>query len=343
MSSLKADILALRLAAGIGLLAVTVWLCVCFGTEFYSPARVFSELIKNPETHEVSHDIIFRIRLPRVLLAALVGASLAVAGVVLQAILRNPLADPFILGISSGAGLGATLAAFLGFQFAFAGISSLGISAFAGSIFSVWLVWAVGAAAGRKKVTNLLLTGVVINAFFSAIIMFLVSISESQRVYGTMLWLMGNVSEVPFSTLLAGFSALAAAMIILQYISPRLNVMSFGAGDAETIGVNVRNVRLATFAVTGVLTSAAVSLSGLIGFAGLIVPHAVRLIFGPDHRQLIPLSAVSGAIFLMVADTFARTLVSPSQIPVGVITAILGGPVFIALLIRYSRKVTLSC
>ena len=342
MSMLKADRLAIKFAATAVLLCITVWLCICFGSDFYNPLKLL-QVAGSGAGADISHDILFKIRLPRVLLAGLVGASLAVAGVVLQALLRNPLADPFILGISSGAGLGATIAAFTGINFTLAGISSLGISAFAGSMFSVWLVWTVSAATGRKQVTSLLLTGVVINSFFSAIIMFLVSISESRQVHGTIIWLMGNITEVPVSTLWTTLSLLVIAMLILQYISPLLNVMSFSVEDAKSVGVNVKGVRLTAFAVSGILTSIAVSLSGLIGFAGLIVPHAMRLILGPDHRQLLPLSALSGAIFLMVADTFARTVISPSQIPVGVITALLGGPVFIALLIRYSKRVALSC
>ncbi|MBA7477672.1 Hemin transport system permease protein HmuU [subsurface metagenome] len=279
------------------------------------------------------------VRLPRVILAAIVGAALACSGVVFQALLRNPLADPYILGISSGAGLGAIIAVISGFSWTLWGRSPIAVFAFAGALGTVWLVWGIGRVTGKSHVTGLLLAGVVVNAFFSAVIMFLTSVAKSQQVYATIFWLMGNMTEEDFLVLWLGAGCVAAGMLTLFYISPQLNAISFGEDDARTMGVNTARTRTIAFAVAALITAVAVSLSGLIGFVGLVVPHAVRLVFGPDHRQLLPLSAIVGAIFLVAADTLARIIVAPAQLPVGVVTAIVGGPFFLVLLVKYTHKV----
>jgi iron complex transport system permease protein len=200
-------------------------------------------------------------------------------------------------------------------------------------------VWLIGRLAGRSNVTSLLLAGVVVNAFFSAIIMFLTSIAKSDQVFSTIFWLMGNMTEEQFRVLWLSGGFVIAGVIALFYISPQLNVISFGQDDARSMGVNTVAIQTIAFAVAAAITAVAVSLSGLIGFVGLIVPHGVRLVFGPDHRQLLPLSAIVGAIFLVVCDTAARIVVAPAQLPVGVVTAIVGGPLFLILLIRHARKV----
>ena len=279
------------------------------------------------------------VRLPRVILAAIVGAALACSGVVFQALLRNPLADPYILGISSGAGLGAIIAVISGFSWTLWGRSPIAVFAFAGALGTVWLVWGIGRVTGKSHVTGLLLAGVVVNAFFSAVIMFLTSVAKSQQVYATIFWLMGNMTEEDFLVLWLGAGCVAAGMLTLFYISPQLNAISFGEDDARSMGVNTARTRTIAFAVAALITAVAVSLSGLIGFVGLVVPHAVRLVFGPDHRQLLPLSAIVGAIFLVAADTLARIIVAPAQLPVGVVTAIVGGPFFLVLLVKYTHKV----
>ncbi|MBA7696520.1 Hemin transport system permease protein HmuU [subsurface metagenome] len=279
------------------------------------------------------------VRLPRVILAAIVGAALACSGVVFQALLRNPLADPYILGISSGAGLGAIIAVISGFSWTLWGRSPIAVFAFAGALGTVWLVWGIGRVTGKSHVTGLLLAGVVVNAFFSAVIMFLTSVAKSQQVYATIFWLMGNMTEEDFLVLWLGAGCVAAGMLTLFYISPQLNAISFGEDDARSMGVNTARTRTIAFAVAALITAVAVSLSGLIGFVGLVVPHAVRLVFGPDHRQLLPLSGIVGAIFLVAADTLARIIVAPAQLPVGVVTAIVGGPFFLVLLVKYTHKV----
>jgi len=285
------------------------------------------------------HEIFVRVRLPRIILACLVGAALACSGVVFQALLRNPLADPYILGISSGAGLGAIIAVVGGMSWTLWGRSPIAVFAFAGALGTVWLVWFIGGLTGKFHTTGLLLAGVVVNAFFSAVIMFLTSIAKSDQVYSTIFWLMGNMAEEDFLVLWVGAGCVAGGVVALFFISPQLNALSFGEQDARSMGVNVVKTRIVAFAVAAGITAIAVSLSGLVGFVGLVVPHAVRLVFGPDHRLVVPLSGIVGAIFLVVADTLARTIIAPAQLPVGVVTAVVGGPVFLILLVKHSRRI----
>jgi iron complex transport system permease protein len=288
----------------------------------------------------IDYEIFVGVRLPRVILAALVGAALACSGVVLQAILRNPLADPYILGISSGAGLGVIIAILSGVSFSFWGGSPIAAFAFTGATITVWLVWYIGHFTGKSQVTGLLLAGVVINAFFSAVIMFLTSIARSQELRSTVLWLMGNITEKDFSELRVSAVCILGGIIGLFTISHKLNILTFGEEEAKALGVDTGQSKVVAFGLAAFITAVAVGLSGLIGFVGLIIPHGVRLVFGPDHRQLLPLSAIIGSIFLIIADTIARVIVAPAQLPVGVITAITGGPFFLILLARYSRKIS---
>jgi iron complex transport system permease protein len=338
MPILTPRILLIRVLAATLLLIAVMAACSLVGTQhlslknaWTSPAGVANA---NPD-----YEILVRVRIPRVILAAIVGAALAGAGVAFQAVLRNPLADPYILGISSGAGLGVILAVIGGFTWTLWGRSPIAIFAFAGAMATVWLVWTIGCSTGRFHITGLLLAGVVVNACLSAIIMFLTSIAKSQDVYATVFWLMGNMTEEDALTLWIGGGCIAAGLLGLFFISPQLNAISFSPGEAQSMGIDVRRTQLAAFALSAFITAIAVSLSGLIGFVGLIVPHAVRLVLGPDHRQLLPLSCLVGAIFLVIADTVARVIVAPAQLPVGVITAMTGGPVFLFLLIRYNREV----
>ena len=330
--------LLLRIAIAALLLVLVMFLCSLTGPQAISLKAAMSGSA-SPAIPNADHEILMRVRVPRVILAALVGAALAAAGVTFQALLRNPLADPYILGISSGAGLGAILAVISGFGWTLWGRSPIAVFAFLGALGTVWLVWGVGRITGRHHVTGLLLAGVVVNAFLSAVILFLVSIARSQQFYATMFWLMGNMTEEDFHVLWIGGGCITAGIVALFFLSPQLNVISIGHRDARSIGIAVERVEIAAFAVSALITAVAVSLSGLIGFVGLVVPHAVRLVFGPDHRQLLPLSSLVGAMFLVVADTAARVVVAPAQLPVGVVTAMIGGPFFLILLIRYSRKV----
>jgi iron complex transport system permease protein len=330
--------LVIRIVSALAVLAVVMLICSLVGTESISIKALFNGA-GTQESVNPDYEIFFKVRLPRIILACLVGAALACSGVVFQALLRNPLADPYILGISSGAGLGVIIAVISGLDWIL-GRSPVAFFAFAGALGTVWLVWFIGRLTGKFHVTGLLLAGVVVNAFFSAVIMFLTSIAKSQQVYSTIFWLMGNITEEDFLVLWLGTGFVIGGIIALFYISPQLNALSFGEEDARSMGVNIAGTQLIAFAIAAAITAIAVSLSGLIGFVGLLVPHAVRLVFGPDHRQLLPLSGIVGAIFLVIADTLARIIIAPAQLPVGVVTAILGGPFFLVLLVKYSRKVS---
>lgn len=331
--------LIIRITLALGVLLVVMLACLMVGSEKVSLNAVFSRLGDETTTNP-DYEIFVRVRLPRIILACLVGAALACSGVVFQALLRNPLADPYILGISSGAGLGAMIAVISGLSWTLWGRSPIAVFAFIGALVTVWLVWFIGRLTGKYYVTGLLLAGVVVNAFFSALIMFLTSISKAEHVQSTIFWLMGNMTEEDFLVLWIGTGCVVGGMIALFFISPQLNALSFGPEVARSMGVNTRKVRILAFAIAAGITAIAVSLSGLVGFVGLVVPHGVRLVLGPDHRQLLPISGIMGAIFLVAADTLARTIITPAQLPVGVVTAIVGGPFFLVLLVKYSRKVS---
>ncbi len=336
--TLTAKKLAIRIIICIAVLISVICLCALTGTQKISPAKIFDGPGRNPGDN-IDYEI-FIIRLQRVLLAVLVGAALACSGVVLQAILRNPLADPYILGISSGAGLGAIIAMLSGITWSLWAGSPIAMFAFVGAMVTVWLVWSIGHFTGRSQVTSLLLAGVVVNAFFSAIIIFLTSIAKSELLRSTTYWLMGNITNQNASVLLTAAICIITGIILLFSLSNRLNIITLGEYEAKGLGVNTEKTKVLSFALAAFVTAVAVSLSGLIGFVGLIVPHGVRLVFGPDHRQILPLSAIIGGIFLVIADTLARTVFGQEQLPVGIITAITGGPFFLILLARHTKKVS---
>ena len=331
--------LAVRVVICLAVLGVVMCLCAMVGTQKISLEKVFAGPAEAPGQN-IDYEIFVGVRLPRVILAALVGAALACCGVVLQAILRNPLADPYILGISSGAGLGVITAVLSGVTWRFWAGSPIAVFAFAGALMTVWLVWCIGHFMGKSQVTGLLLAGVVVNAFFSAVIMFLTSIARSEQLYSTIFWLMGNITEKSLSVLWVSAVCIPAGIIALFSICHRLNALTFGEEEAKGLGVDTAKIKVVAFGLAAFITAIAVSLSGLIGFVGLIVPHGVRLVFGPDHRQLLPLSAIIGSAFLVAADTLARIIVAPAQLPVGVITAIAGGPFFLVLLAKYTGKIS---
>lgn len=282
--------------------------------------------------------IVVDIRMPRILLAIVVGASLSIAGASFQALLRNPLADPYVLGVSSGASVGSILALMLVNQLAlspaFAGlITPLG--AFLGATATITAVYFLGRRAGHIDSGTLLLGGVITASFLQAIIMFLMSTLAGGNLRGASYWMMGSLSTPPPQSLLylLGFGFLLAAGAIYTTASD-LNLLLAGEMEAMHLGVDVPRVRLVVYLAASLLTGLAVSVSGTIGYVGLLVPHAMRLIFGSDHRMLLPASALGGAIALVVADTIARTVVAPSELSVGAVTALVGAPFFIYLLRR---------
>lgn len=288
---------------------------------------IFSPEKVSPETRA----IILGLRLPRLLMGLLTGGALALSGVVFQALIRNPLADPFILGVSSGAALGAIVASITGLGAFFWGQKFL---SFIGAMTTVIIVFKVARLKERLYPNTMLLTGVIINAFFSAAIMFLVSISRSDRIHSIFFWLMGDLSVSMMNEVYVISVVSLVAMVIVFYFARPMNLLLGGEETAMTLGVNVERVKGILFVLASVLTSVVVSAVGVVGFVGLIIPHMMRMVLGPDHRVLIPASVLFGASFLVLADTAARTVVSPMELPVGVVTALLGGPFFIYLLRR---------
>lgn len=293
--------------------------------------RAFTEGAST-SAEDVDQMIVLFIRLPRILLALLVGASLAGVGVALQALLRNPLADPYVLGVSSGSALGAAVALSVGLSQSFVSQVTLPIWAFLGGMTAMVIVYRLALADGRLPVHTLLLAGVIMNAVLSALILFVTSLLDPANLFRVMSWLMGNLTSPDFSTLavLACYSGLG--LLLLFRLAHNLNIMALGEESALTLGVDVERTKKGVLLIAALLTGAAVSISGMIGFVGMIVPHMLRLLIGADHRLLLPASALVGGAFLMVSDTVARAALAPSEIPVGVVTALLGGPVFIALL-----------
>jgi iron complex transport system permease protein len=230
-------------------------------------------------------------------------------------------------------------AAVAGISWSFWGGSPMTAFAFLFAVGTIWLVWLTGHLAGGSTATSLLLAGVVVNAFFSALIMLMTSLINSEQLRSTIMWLMGSIGEKSFTTLLVSAIFIITGIAALFTMSHKLNVLTFGPQEAQSLGVNPLAVTFAAFAIASFITAVAVGLSGLVGFVGLVVPHSVRLVFGPDHRLTVPASAFIGASFVIICDTIARTIISPAQLPVGVLTAIIGGPVFLILLFRHNKKI----
>lgn len=277
--------------------------------------------------------ILMQVRLPRVVLGFWVGCCLASVGVALQALLRNPLADPYVLGVSSGAALGASLAVLFGIGTTLLAVSALPACGFAGGLAAMFLVYRMAASYERLPIHSLLLAGVIFNAIFSALIMFITSIMEPNRSFGMMAWLMGTLTAPPYPTLMILSLYLLVGLLWLFKQARVLNLLALGEESARTLGVDTERAKRVLFLVAALVTGAVVSISGMIGFIGMVVPHAVRLVIGADHRLLLPASALVGGMFLMGADTLARTLLAPAEIPVGIITALSGGPFFVYLLV----------
>jgi iron complex transport system permease protein len=283
--------------------------------------------------------IILDLRLPRIVSGALVGSALAMAGSVLQALLRNPLADPFVLGISSGAAVGAVLAILFGLGTTFLGAYAVPGSAFAGALFTLFLVYFIARVEGRAPMNTMLLAGVIVSSFFSAVIMFLISATSDEQIYNVTFWLMGNLEYMASQSLGIIFLYLIVGGGILLALARDFNLLALGEETASELGVDVERVKKTAFIFASLITGAVVSVSGLIGFVGLIVPHMVRMIWGPDHRFLLPASALVGAMLMVVADTLARTVMAPTEIPVGVVTALGGAPFFVYLLRKKGHAV----
>ena len=291
---------------------------------------VFQNLLYARDSDSILNTIIWKIRFPRVLLSALVGATLSLGGLVFQALLRNPLAEPYILGISGGAAIGAIIGILMGFA-RFPGVS---LTAFAGSIASLLLILAMSSGQTILKKDSLLLSGVMVNAFCAAVIMFLISITQDSRLHNIIFWLMGDLSmgDMKHVGILAAMPF--PCFFLIFWLSNKMNLLLMGKEMAQTMGVNIRAVTLTLLVATSFMVSATVSYCGLLGFVGLVMPHLLRLLLGPDHRVLVPASVLGGGAYMVFCDVLARVLPQQGEIPAGVITAMIGAPLFIYLLKR---------
>ncbi len=319
------------LLLGVGVIVLTVLLAPAIGS---TPVR-FNELWQYLQGQEETGGVIvFQLRLPRVLLALLVGGALSVAGAVLQALLRNPLATPYTLGISSGGALGAVVAIKLGWVVTLLGFTSVQLMAFVGSLATIILVYILANRWMAFSVYALILIGVTLSFFFSALILLIHYLADFTQTQQMIRWMMGGLDIIAYPQLLGIFPVVIVLLLYIWRLSASLNLISFSADIAATKGVEVDTVQKQTFVAASLLTGSVVALSGPIGFVGLIVPHFLRLLIGPDLRFLIPAGALWGGVFLTWADTLARTVMAPVNLPVGIITALLGGPFFLYLLLR---------
>ena len=313
-------------------LLVTMFLGLSLGSSGNSFQAVWASLSGSSEDSVLS-TIIWRIRMPRVILAALVGATLSLGGLVFQALLRNPLAEPYILGISGGSAIGAILGILMGLS-RFPGVS---LTAFTGSILTLVLILGISSGQSILKKNSILLSGVMVNAFCSAVIMFLVSLTRDAKLHNIIFWLMGDLSlgTLQQTGLLAGL--LLPCFVLIFWLSNSMNLMLMGREMAQTMGVNIKAVTLTLLILTSFMVSATVSQCGLIGFVGLVIPHLFRLMLGPDHRILAPACILGGGAYMVICDILARVLPEQGEMPVGVITAMIGAPLFIYLLKRSGR------
>jgi len=284
--------------------------------------------------------ILFEIRFPRVVLGGLVGMTLAVAGAVYQALFRNPLADPYLIGVSSGASFGATVAMYFVWRFAWGGLNAISLAAFAGALLTTAAIYSLARVGGRTPVTTLILAGVAVGAVLSAgttLLMF--TASDAFHTIHILGWLMGSLALANWEEVRAILPYLLLGFLVIGWHAHTLNVLQLDEEQAQALGIEVERVKGVLILATSLAAAAAISVSGVIGFVGLVVPHIVRLIWGPDHRFLLPTSALLGAIGLILADSLARTLFAPRELPLGVVTALVGAPFFLHLLRRQKREV----
>ena len=300
----------------------TILFGICKGSVNIPVLQLFSEVNQQ----------ILHVRVARVMLGVLAGAGLSVCGVVLQAILRNPLADPYLLGTSSGAGLGAVAAIVLGISSTY-----LPFAAFGGALLSIILVYNLAKEGSKIPVQSLILSGVIVAIALSGVIVFSISISSNQTLHGIMWWLLGSLQIYELKLLFVVGLIVVLGTISIFALSQDLNAISIGEEEATHLGIETEAIKKLLFLITSLITGALVSITGIIGFVGLIIPHMMRLVVGPNHKTLIPAACLGGAAFLVLCDTFSRSLFPPIEIPIGVITSLVGAPIFITLLKRKQR------
>jgi iron complex transport system permease protein len=312
------------------------FICINFGVVSIHPKEILS-LLWGSSPDKTNSLIIWQLRFPRIIMASLTGIALSTVGGAFQGILRNPLADPYILGVSAGAALGACTAIFLQYATGYFLTPYLPLFALTGALLSIYLVYMTAKVRYRLPLEGLLLSGVTITFLFSAIITILIALSE-KGLHSMVFWLMGDLSTANWNKIAIVTFPVIVGCLAFFFFSLDLNALSLGEEEALHLGVNIKKLRLRIFIIGSIIIASVVSFTGLIGFVGLVVPHIARLLVGPDHRVMLPTSALLGAIFLPLCDALARTIVAPSEIPIGAITALIGAPVFIHLLRRKSTK-----
>ena len=326
----------LKLAGLAGLVVLTIFVmayAIQAGTANISVPELFKIFFTSslPAVLESSKVIVMDIRLPRIIVGFMAGGILAVSGTAFQALLRNPLADPYILGVSGGAALGAVISITLKWSLINGGLQFF---AFSGASATIFFVYFISQVDGRVPKYKMLLAGVIVNAFLGALIMLLLSISGPELASASLFWLMGGLGGAGWREITSILPYIIPGVVVLYGMSREMNLLVLGEESAAHLGINAERAKIILFVAASLITGAIVSICGLIGFVGLVIPHGARLIWGADHRYLIPASMIMGGGFLILADTIARTVIAPAELPVGVITAITGGPVFVYLMKR---------
>jgi len=335
----------ITLAVLVGALAVVAILGIMIGPSVQPLAGVLRALkdgigasvLGHEFSRDAIHTIVLDIRVPRVILGCLVGASLALAGAVMQALFQNPMADPYIVGVSGGAALGAVSAIMLGIQLSVLGFTAVPVLAFAGALAVTVLVYVLAQRAGKIHTATLLLTGIAVGSMVGAVTSFLM-LSRDDLQSEVIFWMLGSLSWCNWEHVYALLPALILGFGVAVVMARPLNVLLLGDEAATNVGLDVHRTKRWLLALSSLLAAGAVAVSGIIGFVGLIVPHICRLIVGPDHRILLPISALGGAILLVLADIAARMVIAPTELPIGVVTSILGCPFFLYLLHRQGTK-----
>lgn len=317
------------------ILLFALLLSIAIGSVFLAPAEIWNTLIGRGA--EISTSILWKIRLPRTVLVALTGAALGISGASYQGLFRNPLADPFLIGVASGAGLGAIIAMSVQWPYSFWGLLIVPLAAFITALLTVSIVYVIARIGHTVPTTNLILAGVAVSSFATSLTSFLMlrSTDEMRRALG---WLLGGSIQNGWTSILAILPFLSVGVGILLISGHTLNILQFGDDQAQQLGLNVTRTRTTILIAASLVTATAVSFSGIVGFVGLVVPHLMRMWVGADYRRLLPLSLISGASVLLFADVLARVVLAPQEIPVGIVTALAGAPFFLWVLRRSKNQ-----
>lgn len=327
------------------LILTFILFCVMIFSSTVGAADIsFAEALKiiarwnSTSINEIHKIIILKVRMPRIFLSALVGMGLSIVGGTFQGLFKNQLADPYVLGISSGASLGATISIIFSFEGAILGFAFNSFCAFIGAILTAIIVFYVAKIGNKLSVSNMLLSGIAISYFMSSIISILMIINRNS-MEKIVFWLMGSVATANWNQVIMAAIVIISAMIVISFFSKELNILSLGEENALTLGVEAEKVKIVLLIICAIVIATCVSISGIIGFVGLIVPNMVRLLTGPDYKRLLPFSAIAGSIFLVLCDTISRTIMPPMEFPIGAVTALFGSPFFLYLIVKTKRKV----